>query len=61
MLLFICLGQTKKNRTGRLEKEELQREVFDLQDNIKQQNKELKEAVSQRKLAMQEFSEINER
>ena len=48
------------NRSSKQEKEELQREAMTLQETNKQLNKETKEAVSQRKLAMQEFAEINE-
>ena len=36
-------------------------ELTELQDRYKSQTKELKEALSQRKLAMDEFTEINER
>lgn len=36
-------------------------EVMDAAERLKSQSKELKEAHSQRKLAMQEFSELNER
>lgn len=36
-------------------------DVLDASEKLKSQSKELKEAHSQRKLAMQEFSELNER
>lgn len=36
-------------------------ELVDASEKLKSQSKELKEAHSQRKLAMQEFSELNER
>ncbi|XP_038071519.1 serine/threonine-protein kinase MRCK alpha-like isoform X2 [Patiria miniata] len=51
----------KQNRTLKAEREEFQREQIELQEKLKQQGKELKEAKSQYKLTMQEFSEINER
>lgn len=36
-------------------------DLVDANEKLKSQSKELKEAHSQRKLAMQEFSELNER
>ncbi len=36
-------------------------DVMEASEKLKSQSKELKEAHSQRKLAMQEFSELNER
>lgn len=36
-------------------------DVLEASEKLKSQSKELKEAHSQRKLAMQEFSELNER
>lgn len=38
-----------------------QQDFLDASEKLKSQSKELKEAHSQRKLAMQEFSELNER
>uniref|UniRef100_A0A4W4EJG2 Serine/threonine-protein kinase MRCK alpha n=1 Tax=Electrophorus electricus TaxID=8005 RepID=A0A4W4EJG2_ELEEL len=43
------------------ENEDLQKLVYSLKSPLKTQGKELKEAHSQRKLAMQEFAELNER
>ena len=43
------------------EKENLEREVEEIHERNRQLNKEMKEAKSQGKLAMQEFTEINER
>lgn len=37
------------------------KELLDTKEKLKDQGKELKEAHSQRKMAMQEFSELNER
>ncbi|XP_022088985.1 serine/threonine-protein kinase MRCK alpha-like [Acanthaster planci] len=51
----------KQHRSLKAEREELQRELMELQERQKLQGKELKEAKSQYKLTMQEFSEINER
>ncbi|XP_030854470.1 serine/threonine-protein kinase MRCK alpha isoform X2 [Strongylocentrotus purpuratus] len=51
-------------RTSKLikqEKENLEREVEEIHERNRQLNKEMKEAKSQGKLAMQEFTEINER
>ena len=39
----------------------LHQDILDASEKLKSQSKELKEAHSQRKLAMQEFSELNER
>lgn len=36
-------------------------DLMDASEKLKSQSKELKEAHSQRKLAMQEFSELNEK
>ena len=36
-------------------------DILDANEKLKAQSKELKDAHSQRKLAMQEFSELNER
>ncbi|XP_037541635.1 serine/threonine-protein kinase MRCK alpha isoform X2 [Nematolebias whitei] len=43
------------------ERDDLQKGFLDASEKLKFQSKELKEAHSQRKLAMQEFSELNER
>lgn len=43
------------------EKENLERELEEIHERNRQLNKEMKEAKSQGKLAMQEFTEINER
>lgn len=49
----------KTIRTLRYEKEELQKETTDLVERLKIQDKELKDAVTQRKLAMNEYTEVN--
>jgi serine/threonine-protein kinase MRCK len=46
-------------RTLRYEKEELQKEANDLVERLKLQDKEVKDAVTQRKLAMNEYTEVN--
>ncbi|XP_071961826.1 serine/threonine-protein kinase MRCK alpha-like [Antedon mediterranea] len=51
----------KSNRLLKSEKQELTKELEDVNERLRIQNKELKDAQSQRKLAMQEFSEINDR
>ncbi|XP_046400063.1 serine/threonine-protein kinase MRCK alpha isoform X1 [Ischnura elegans] len=43
------------------EKEEAQKEKLDVQDKLKLQDKELKDALSQRKLAMTEYTEVTDR
>ncbi|GLD72973.1 serine/threonine-protein kinase MRCK alpha-like isoform X1 [Lates japonicus] len=43
------------------ERDDLHKDLLDASEKLKSQSKELKEAHSQRKLAMQEFSELNER
>uniref|UniRef100_A0A8C7P7D7 non-specific serine/threonine protein kinase n=2 Tax=Oncorhynchus mykiss TaxID=8022 RepID=A0A8C7P7D7_ONCMY len=50
----------KQMKSLNLEKDDLHKVCFSL-GKMKSQSKELKEAHSQRKLAMQEFSELNER
>lgn len=49
----------KTIRTLRYEKEELQKELNDFVERLKLQEKELKDAVTQRKLAMNEYTEVN--
>ena len=39
----------------------LRRELVEMQERYKLQSKELKDAVSQRKMAMGEFAEVNDR
>ncbi|XP_033101153.1 serine/threonine-protein kinase MRCK alpha-like isoform X2 [Anneissia japonica] len=51
----------KSNRALKSEKQELTKDFEDAQERLRIQAKELKDAQSQRKLAMQEFSEINDR
>lgn len=51
----------RTNKLLKQEKENLMREIEELQEKMRQLTKELKEAKSQGKLAMQEFTEINER
>lgn len=43
------------------EKEEAQKEKQDYQEKLKLQDKELKDALSQRKLAMAEYTEVTDR
>uniref|UniRef100_A0A3Q3LAH8 Serine/threonine-protein kinase MRCK alpha n=1 Tax=Mastacembelus armatus TaxID=205130 RepID=A0A3Q3LAH8_9TELE len=43
------------------ERDDLHKDLMDASEKLKSQSKELKDAHSQRKLAMQEFSELNER
>lgn len=43
------------------EKEEVQKEKQDYQEKLKLQDKELKDALSQRKLAMAEYTEVTDR
>lgn len=45
----------------RQEKEEAQKEKLDCQEKLKLQDKELKDALSQRKLAMAEYTEVTDR
>lgn len=54
VLYFFC-------RLIKQEKENLERELEEIHERNRQLNKEMKEAKSQGKLAMQEFTEINER
>lgn len=49
----------KTIRTLRYEKEELQKESSDFVERLKLQEKELQDAVTQRKLAMNEYTEVN--
>lgn len=49
----------KTIRTLRYEKEELQKESTDFVERFKLQEKELQDAVTQRKLAMNEYTEVN--
>nr|XP_043905217.1 serine/threonine-protein kinase MRCK alpha isoform X2 [Solea senegalensis] len=53
------LEKQMKNLTQ--ERDDLHKDLVDASERMKSQSKELKDAHSQRKLAMQEFSEINER
>lgn len=46
-------------RTLRYEKDELQKETTDLLERLKLQEKELVDAITQRKLAMTEYTEVN--
>lgn len=43
------------------QRDESQRDKQDLVDKLKLQDKELKDALAQRKLAMSEYSEVSER
>ncbi|CAL8316420.1 unnamed protein product [Merluccius merluccius] len=51
----------KQIRSLTQEKEDLHKDMVEASEKLKSQFKDLKEAHSQRKLAMQEFSELNER
>ncbi|KAM7049890.1 serine/threonine-protein kinase MRCK alpha isoform 13-T13 [Molossus nigricans] len=51
----------KQIKTLQQEREELNKELVQASERLKNQSKELKDAHCQRKLAMQEFMEINER
>ncbi|XP_078593890.1 serine/threonine-protein kinase MRCK alpha-like isoform X22 [Branchiostoma floridae x Branchiostoma japonicum] len=50
----------KQIRVLKADKEDYHRELIEAQERLKTQNKELKDAHAQRRLAMQEFSEIND-
>jgi len=51
----------KSNKTLKQDNDDLHRELQDLSDKYKAQTKELRDALSQRKVAMEEFTDINER
>lgn len=51
----------KNNRELRLEKDEMSKENTDLHERLKAQDKELKDAVCQRKLAMEEYTEVTDK
>ncbi|XP_056150045.1 serine/threonine-protein kinase MRCK alpha isoform X2 [Lampris incognitus] len=51
----------KQMRSLTQEKDDLHKDVMDASEKLKTQSKELKEAHSQRKMAMQGFSELNEK
>ncbi|KAI8477684.1 Serine/threonine-protein kinase MRCK alpha, partial [Branchiostoma belcheri] len=51
----------KQIRVLKADKEDYHRELIEAQERLKTQNKELKDAHAQRRLAMQEFSEINDK
>ncbi|XP_066525084.1 serine/threonine-protein kinase MRCK alpha isoform X1 [Hoplias malabaricus] len=57
---LIC-SLEKQLKNMKQEKEEMQKEMLEFTDRLKAQAKELKEADSQRRLAMQEFSEMSEK
>ncbi|XP_025830500.1 serine/threonine-protein kinase Genghis Khan isoform X3 [Agrilus planipennis] len=69
----ICLDSTDGSEANKIrefekiikalkqEKEEFQKDKLDLQEKIKLQDKELKDALAQRKLAMTEYSEVSDR
>ncbi|XP_014233226.1 serine/threonine-protein kinase Genghis Khan isoform X1 [Trichogramma pretiosum] len=48
-------------RTLRAEKEEIVKEKLDTLERLKQQDKELKDALTQRKLAMEEYTEVTDK
>ncbi|XP_065311097.1 serine/threonine-protein kinase Genghis Khan isoform X1 [Dermacentor albipictus] len=51
----------KALRLARVEKEDIQRELNDAQERLKQQSKELKDAIAQKKLAMDEYTEVSDK
>ncbi|KAH8027906.1 hypothetical protein HPB51_011136 [Rhipicephalus microplus] len=51
----------KALRLAHVEKEDLQREFNDAQERLKQQSKELKDAIAQKKLAMDEYTEVSDK
>ena len=51
----------RQNRHLKSEKDDLHREVVEVRERSKEQSRQLKDAHSQRKLAMDEFAEINEK
>ncbi|XP_014247988.1 serine/threonine-protein kinase Genghis Khan isoform X2 [Cimex lectularius] len=51
----------KSIRMIKQEKEEAVKDKFDFQEKLKMQDKELKDALSQRKLAMAEYSEVTDK
>lgn len=48
-------------RSLKQEKDTAQKDKFDAEEKLKQQDKELKDALSQRKLAMAEYNEVTDR
>lgn len=65
LYLQIVVGKLKEmEKTIRIlkqEKEEAQKDKLDLQEKLKLQDKELKDALSQRKLAMAEYTEVSDK
>ncbi|KAH9376177.1 hypothetical protein HPB48_017169 [Haemaphysalis longicornis] len=51
----------KALRLARVEKEDVQRDLSDAQERLKQQSKELKDAIAQKKLAMDEYTEVSDK
>ncbi|XP_075994751.1 serine/threonine-protein kinase MRCK alpha isoform X3 [Genypterus blacodes] len=51
----------KQMRSLTQDKDDMHKDLLDASEKLKSQSKDLKEAHSQRKVAMQEFSELNER
>ncbi|KAK3733779.1 hypothetical protein QZH41_015098 [Actinostola sp. cb2023] len=51
----------RENRSNKIEKEDLERVLQEANEKISTQQKELKEAQNQRKFAMAEFSELNDK
>ena len=58
---FQVLQLEKSNKTLSKELSELRSDVEEQQAKIRQQTKELKDAVTARKLAMDQFTELNEK
>ena len=51
----------RQNRHLKSEKDDFHRELVELRERGKEQTRQLKDAHSQRKLAMDEFAEMNEK
>jgi len=51
----------KSNKTLMVEKDEYTKEIQDLQEKVRAQSKELRDAIAQRKMAMDEFTSISDK
>ena len=51
----------RQNRHLKQEKDEVHRDYVEARERYKEQGRQLKDAHSQRKLAMDEFTEVNEK
>lgn len=61
MLLGKLKELEKFIRMLKQEKEEIQKDKQDLQEKLKFQDKELKDALAQKKLAMTEYTEVSDK